>query len=235
MSHTPPTLPDRAALLLDMDGTLIELAATPDAVTVPAGLIDTLRALRVRLADAVAVVTGRPIAQVDALLEDAPYAVAGEHGGALRRGPGLAIDRHALPELPAAAFARAEAAVRDHPGSLLERKAHGLVLHYRQAPAAAAAMRAVADEIAGLIPELVVMSASMAWEVKPGGIDKGHAVLALMEQPPFHGRVPVYIGDDVTDEDGMRAARQLGGLGLRVQDSFGDPAGVRAWLEALAK
>lgn len=231
----PPALPARAALLLDMDGTLIELAATPDAVVVPPGLTDTLYRLRRQLDDALAVVTGRPIAQVDALLGDAPYAVAGEHGGALRRHPGEPVDRHLLPDLPPEAFTRAEQAVAAAPGSLLERKAHGLVLHFRQAQQAADAMRATAEAIAALAPGLIVMPASMAWEVKPAGIDKGHAVTALMQQPPFAGRTPVYIGDDVTDEDGMRAARALGGLGLRVQDSFGDPAGVRAWLAGAVK
>jgi trehalose 6-phosphate phosphatase len=228
-----PALPHRAALLLDLDGTLIEIAATPDAVVVPPGLLETLRALRVRLDGALAVVSGRPIAQIDALLDDAPYAVAGEHGGAVRHAPGAPIDRLPFPALPRAAITRAEAAIAAHPGALLERKAHGLVLHYRQAPAAAEALRAAAREIAAMAPGLVVMTASMAWEVKPAGIDKGYAIGALMAHPPFHGRTPVYIGDDVTDEDGMRAARALGGVGWRVHEQFRDPAGVRDWLAGL--
>lgn len=232
---TPPALPPRAALLLDMDGTLIEIAPTPDAVIVPPGLTDTLRRLRHQLDGALAVISGRPIAQIDALLGDAPYAVAGEHGGALRRAPGEAVDRHAVPDLPPEAFARAEQAIAAVPGSLLERKSHGLVLHFRRAPAAEAALRTTAEAIAALAPGLIVMPASMAWEVKPSGIDKGRAVTALMQHPPFQGRTPVYIGDDVTDEDGMRAARDLGGLGLRVQEYFGDPAGVRAWLAGAVK
>ena len=94
------------------------------------------------------------------------------------------------------------------------------------------ANRSLAEAIA--TAGFTVMASSMAWEVKPGGIDKGGAVTALMARPPFLGRTPVYIGDDVTDEDGMRAARALGGLGWRVQDAFGDPAGVRAWLRKQA-
>lgn len=229
-----PTLPDRAALLLDMDGTLIDIAPTPDAVVRPPGLVEVLRTVRRQLNDAVAVISGRPIAEVDAMLGDAPYAVAGEHGGVIRRSPGGAIDHRPLPGLPAAAIARGEAAVAAHPGTLLERKSHALVLHYRLAPDAADALRAAADAIAAMAPGLMVMTTSMAWEVKPAGVDKGHAVDALMAAPPFHGRVPVYIGDDVTDEDGMRAARALGGFGLRVQDNFGDAAGVRAWLGEMA-
>jgi trehalose 6-phosphate phosphatase len=225
-------LPRDAALLLDMDGTLIDLAATPDAVIVPPDLPPLLRALRAGLGEALAIVSGRPIAQIDALLGDAPYAVAGEHGGAIRHAPGAAPERTALPDLPPAACAAAEAAIAAHPGALLERKAHGLVLHYRQAPDAAAALRATAEAIAGT--GFTVMASSMAWEVKPHGTDKGSAVAALMARPPFHGRTPVFIGDDVTDEDGIRAARALGGLGYRVPDVFGGPAQVREWLRKQA-
>lgn len=227
-----PNLPPHAALLLDMDGTLIDLAATPDAVVVPPGLTATLHRLRRLLGEALAIVSGRPIAQVDALLGDAPYAVAGEHGAAIRPAPGAATQRPPLPQLLPEALAVAEAAVAAYPGALLEPKAHGVVLHYRQAPAAADALRATAERIAPA--GFTVMASSMAWEVKPVGTDKGSAVTALMSRPPFQGRTPVFIGDDVTDEDGMRAARALGGLGWRVPEVFGGPAEVRAWLERQA-
>jgi trehalose 6-phosphate phosphatase len=227
-----PDLPPHAALLLDMDGTLIELAATPDAVVVPPGLTATLRQLRAGLGNALAIVSGRPIAQVEALLGDAPYAVAGEHGGAIRYAPGAAAQRSGLPSLPPAALAAAEAAIAAHPGALLEQKAHGLVLHYRQAPAAAEPLRAAAEAIAA--EGFTVLASSMAWEVKPLGTDKGSAVAALMIRPPFQGRIPVFIGDDVTDEDGIRAARALGGLGWLVPEVFGGPGGVRAWLRKQA-
>ena len=98
---TAPDLPDNAALLLDLDGTVLDFAPTPDSVIVPPGLIAALLGLRARLGDAVAVVSGRPVAQVDALLCDAAYAVAGEHGAALRPSPGAAVLRPALPAVPA--------------------------------------------------------------------------------------------------------------------------------------
>src|SRR5450756_2512612 len=104
---TPP-LPADAALLLDLDGTLIDIAATPDAVVVPPDLRPVLLRLRARLGDALAVVSGRPIAQVDALLGDAPYAVAGEHGGAIRHAPGAPVERAVLADLPAGWLERAE-------------------------------------------------------------------------------------------------------------------------------
>lgn len=228
-------LPPHAALLLDLDGTLIDFAPTPDTVVVPAGLKASLARLRVRLGGALAVVTGRPIAEVDGLLGDLPHAVAGEHGGAVRHAPGAAVERAAVAPLPAEWLAEADRVVAAHPGSLMERKRRGFTLHFRQAPehgpALGAAMRAM---LAGHEDRFAIMPGSMVWEMKPLGADKGTAVAALMSRPPFAGRVPVYVGDDVTDEDGMRVARALGGLGWRVQDMFGSPEGVRAWLAALA-
>lgn len=229
---TPPGLPPRAALFLDLDGTLIDLAATPDAVVVPPELPPLLHRLRRGLGDALAIVSGRPIAQVDALLGDAPYAVAGEHGAAIRPSPGVAPRRASLPDLPPAALAAAEAAIAAHPGALLERKAHGLVLHYRRCPDAAENLRAAAS---ALVPAgFTLLAASMAWEIRPAGIDKGSAVAALLAAPPFRGRVPVFIGDDLTDRDGIRAAEARGGIGWLVADAFGGPAAVRAWLSKQA-
>ena len=230
-----PALPEHAALLLDVDGTLLDIAPTPASVVVPPDLLASLRSLRPALGDAVAVVSGRPVEQIEALLDGVPYAAAGEHGGAIRHAPGAALERADLPVVPPHWLARAEAVVAGHRGVLLERKAHGFVLHFRLEPLAGPALLAALQAImAGDGAAFTVMPAHMAWEVKPRGADKGRAVHSLMARPPFAGRVPVYVGDDVTDEDGMRAARALGGIGLRVQDSFGTAAGVRAWLAALA-
>jgi len=233
-SPPAPVLPDRPALLLDLDGTLLDIAARPEAVTVPAGLPRDLRRLRERLGNALAVVTGRPVPQVEALLPDVAYAVAGEHGGAIRFAPGADLMRADLPDLPAGWLPAAAALVAEHPGALLEPKARGFALHYRLAPQAGAALLAGLRTLLGGQATHRILSAHMAWEVKPLGADKGTAVAALMTRPPFAGRVPVYVGDDVTDEDGMQAARAAGGLGLRVQEVFGDAAGVRAWLHRLA-
>ncbi len=235
MSGTPPDLPADAALLLDLDGTLLDIAASPEAVAVPPGLPDLLRRLRARLGDALAVVTGRPVTQIEELLGDAPFAIAGEHGGALRLAPGGALRRVDLPEMPSGWLDAAAEVVAAHPGTRLEAKARGFVLHYRQAPDAGPALLLAAQEIVGaLAAEYVFLPAHMAWEIKPRGADKGTAVAELLGAPPFLGRVPVYVGDDVTDEDGMRVAREHGGLGLRVDAVFGDPAGVRRWLAAQA-
>ncbi len=224
----PP--PARAALLLDIDGTLLDLAPTPDLVVVPPGLLELLRRLRGHLGDALAVVTGRPVEQADALLAEVAYAAAGEHGGAIRRRPGGAIERPALPALPDGWIERAAALVEAHPGSLLERKRQGFVLHYRLVPGAGPALHAAAAALVAEQDAFQLLESSMAWEIKPRGIDKGVAVERLCGEAPFAGRVPIFIGDDVTDEDGMRAAQAMGGAGLRVDQAFGSAAGVRAWL-----
>ena len=229
----PP--PGSTALLLDMDGTLLDIAPTPDAVRVPDGLADTLQRLRNHLGGALAVVTGRPIEQIDALLPGIPYAIAGEHGGAIRHAPGTPVVRAMLPDPPVEWVMEAARLVDAHPGTLLEQKQRGFVFHYRAVPELGPLLRQAA--LALIAPEagrFGLMEASMAWEVRPRGVDKGSAVEALMQDAPFAGRRPVFIGDDVTDEDGMRAARAVGGTGLRVPDVFGGPAGVRAWLAQCA-
>lgn len=227
--------PSRSALLLDMDGTLLDIAPTPDQVRVAPGLPDALRRLRDRLGGALAVVTGRPIDQIDGLLGDVPYAVAGEHGGAIRHAPGSDVVRASLPTPPVEWVIEAARIADAHPGVLLEQKQRGFVLHYRAVPALGPLLRKAALAlIAPQAHEFQLMEALMAWEVRPRGADKGSAVQALMTETPFAGRHPIFIGDDVTDEDGMRAARAMGGAGLRVDSSFADPAGVRAWLTQAA-
>ena len=134
---TSASLPSfsRAALFLDMDGTLLDIAPTPDAVVVPPDLIASLCLLRDRLDGALAIVTGRPIAEVDALLKSAPYAIAGEHGSTLRNAPGAEETHLALPIPPSEWLSAAEAIAARHPGTMVERKSRGFVLHYRAAPA----------------------------------------------------------------------------------------------------
>jgi trehalose 6-phosphate phosphatase len=224
----------RAALLLDMDGTLIDLAPTPDAVVVPAGLPESLTTLRDAMDGALAIVTGRPVETVDRLLGDAPGAVAGEHGGAIRHHASATIERPDLPSPPPEWLETAETLVRSFPGALLERKARGFALHYRQAPEAREIFHAALSVLV-TSSKFQLHPAHMLWEVRPSGADKGGAVAALMRREPFAGRLPVFIGDDVTDEDGMRESRKLGGAGYRVDAVFGDPAGVRSWLHRSAQ
>jgi trehalose 6-phosphate phosphatase len=233
MDALPPF--HRAALLLDMDGTLIDLAPTPDAVVVPPGLRATLAILRGALDGALAIVTGRPIETVDRLLGDAPGAVAGEHGGAIRHRAGEPIQRPDLPTPPPAWLEQAETLVRRFPGALLERKARGFALHYRQAPDARDVFHDALQTMVTNDASFDLLPAHMLWEVRPRGADKGSAVAALMQHAPFAGRLPIFIGDDRTDEDGMREARNRGGAGYRVDAVFRDTDGVRAWLRQSAE
>lgn len=230
--HEPAVTPDRAALFLDFDGTLVEIAPRPDAVVVPPGLPGLLERLAGRLGGALAVVSGRPVEEIEALLP-VPIAVAGDHGASLRPAPGAPVERLALPTPPSSWRERAEELAAAHPGAMVERKAHGFVLHYRLAPEANDPARALLDDLIADNGDFVLMPARMAWEVKPTAVSKATAVAGLMARPPFAGRIPVFIGDDVTDEAGMAAARAAGGLGLKLQDVFGAPAALRDWLARL--
>lgn len=233
MDTLPPF--QRAALLLDMDGTLLDLAPTPDSVVVEAGLPEAMTTLRRSLDGALAIVTGRSIESVDKLFGSAPGAVAGEHGGAVRHTPGGEIERPNLPSPPDTWLQEAASLVAAFPGALLERKARGFAMHYRLAPEAKDPFQAALSKMLQTTPGFELHPALMLWEVRPAGADKGGAVRKLMAQAPFAGRLPVFIGDDVTDEDGMRAARQMGGAGFRVDAAFGTPAGVRSWLKRSAE
>ena len=234
LSTAADTLPpfERAALLLDLDGTLIDFAPTPMEVIVPPGLPATLARLRDALGGALAVISGRPVEQVDSLLPGIVPVVAGEHGGALRPAPGAQLQRPNLPAVPPELLEQAGALAAAHPGVLVEHKARGFVLHYRLAPDAGPAVEAaVKSWIAPIAERFQAMPAHMAWEIRPRGADKGSAVTAVMALAAFSGRLPVFLGDDVTDEDGMVVARAMGGAGLFVPRVFGSPEQVRAWLQ----
>ncbi len=231
----PPDVLANGALFLDFDGTLVDIAETPGAVTLPPDLPERLSALARRLDGALAIVTGRPLDSLDAVLAPLRLPAAGEHGAVLRPIPDSPSRRVPTPPLPDAWRRVAESLAAAHSGAIAEQKHAGFVLHYRAAPDAGPQLRAALDELLENSAFFALMPAAMAWEVKATGIDKGSAVHALMQGAPFRGRRPVFIGDDHTDEDGMAACRALGGFGFRVQDSFGDAAGVRAWLARLTQ
>jgi trehalose 6-phosphate phosphatase len=220
------------ALFLDLDGTLIDFAATPDAVVVPQGLPNLLRELSGDLDGALAIVTGRAREMADRLL--APWQPPGgfSHGAELRDGAGHLLANLALPTVPAAWTTQLAGWAEAWPGVILERKPHGVALHYRGAPQRRDDAHAVlAALLADHATEFDLLPAHMAFEIRPRGANKARAVEVLMQAPPFEGRRPVFVGDDVTDEDGMRAARAFGGFGLHVgRDFLGGPAEVREWI-----
>ena len=238
-------VPERDALFLDFDGTLVEIAPTPSSVRVAPYLADLLLNLERRLGGALALVTGRPVADVDGFL--APYrpAVAGVHGRDLR----LPRTGERLREpVDAAVLGEArrllEAVTARYPGTLLEDKGESVALHYRNAsPGAGEAVRAAAlaaVEAGG--GALKLLPGKMVVELMPAGVDKGVAIERLLARAPFAGRTPVFVGDDVTDEAGFLVTRRLGGLGIKIGGGTTTAAGcylpdvqaLHAWLRRAA-
>lgn len=232
----PPLLSTTAALFLDFDGTLADIALHPDQVVVNEPLPELLLALRERLAGALAVLTGRPLASVDRLLHPARLAGAGLHGAELRfDGAGAA----ALRAHPGGAAPIAETLRMRFAADLrifVEDKGAAVALHFRRAPERAAECEAAVRELA---PDAVfdVICGRRVVEARPRGADKGVALEALASHPPFTGRKPVFVGDDATDEDGFAAAARLGGYGVKVGAGptgatyrIAEPRGVHGWL-----
>lgn len=230
---TPPDLDRTFALFLDVDGTLVDIAATPEAVVVAPGLPDLLIRLHRQLQGAVAIISGRPIAQIDQLLHPFSGCAAGEHGVALRYSDGGREETAAGLAVPDEwRVALMEAAAR-WPGVLVEPKPHGVTVHYRLAPERGVEVwRLVRSLVTEDHPWFRLLPAREAVEIGLRAASKGQAVERLMKQAEFRGRKPIYVGDDFTDEAGISAARELGGIGLRVGEVFGgEPERVRAWLK----
>jgi trehalose 6-phosphate phosphatase len=229
---TPPDLDRTNALFLDLDGTLLEIAPTPELVVVPPGLPDLLTNVHGHLGGALAIVTGRPIGVIDSLLAPFYASAAGEHGVALRYQDGTIEEMPKGLAVPDTWRDALKAAAERWPGVLIEPKSHGVAVHYRLVPERG---NDVWRLVRALVPQdhpwFRLIPAREAVEIGPRAASKGHAVERLMAQAPFQGRRPIFVGDDFTDEAGMEAARQFGGEGLRVAEVFGgDPAAVRAWL-----
>lgn len=215
MLPSPPRLTRDSALFLDVDGTLLELAPTPDSVRVPEGLAPLLGALSDALGGALAVVTGRSLARIEKLLS--PWAVvgAGLHGIEFRW-PGAAdIDRAPFAPLsPVVAKLRARFA--SEPAVEVEDKGVAVALHFRRAPERAAECAAAMAEIARSHPELRLLRGHCVIEALPVQANKGDAIRRLMQSAPFAGRVPAFVGDDVTDEDAFPVVGSFGGLCIKV-------------------
>ncbi len=225
-----PILTREHALFLDLDGTLLEFAPTAEEVAVPAGLGAMLGGLAAQRDGALAILSGRTLAQIDAVTGP-PFPAGAEHGFVLRDAAGAI--HHPLRETanrPAWRAALEEAAAA-HPGVRIEVKSASLVAHYRAAPGAGAALGETIGAMIAASPEVELLAANMAWEIRPRGAGKGRALEWFMARPPFAGRVPVFVGDDVTDEEAIAAAKAQGGHGLHVHRDFGGrPGAVLAWL-----
>ncbi|MCU0977346.1 MAG: trehalose-phosphatase [Steroidobacteraceae bacterium] len=219
------------ALFLDVDGTLLDIAEAPDRVSVPARVVDLLARLAAR-GGALALVSGRSIRDLDGLLAPLRLPCAGLHG-AERRDAGGRMHRLRVNGALDGARAALSDFCRDHPGTLLEDKGAALALHYRLAPQAeAAARRTVAALVSRLAPDFQLQQGKCVLELKPAGASKARAIGDFMAEPPFAGRIPVFVGDDATDEDGFRAVNAHGGLSVRVGPASDTAA--RASLDGVA-
>ncbi len=233
--------PSSSALFVDIDGTLLDIAPTPAAVAIPSPLIDTLRKAQTAFSGALAIITGRRIADADRLLHPLKLAAAGVHGGEIRRSPNdpiltmcASIDRAVLDRLNDIS--------RRIPGAFVEPKGLGAAVHYRLSPDKEDEIRAmVLAAIGDSAPKLSVTNGRKVFEILPEGLSKGVAIEELLSHPPFKGRRPVMIGDDAGDIPAFDIARRKGGLGLRVAGEhfspdlaeFDGPSSVRAWLNQI--
>jgi trehalose 6-phosphate phosphatase len=230
------------ALFLDFDGTLAEIATHPDEVTVPAATRRLLAQLQTALGGAVTIVTGREIATIDQYLAPLQLAVAGVHGLIRRNAAGVTtslVDADAAAQLPGLVGAAAAPLLRHHRALTVEYKTGAIALHYRGAPDQAAACIAVMQAVADQLPDvgLRLCHGRQVVEIVAGHSNKGVAVAAFLLELPFRGRIPVFIGDDITDEDGFAAVNLASGRSIKVGDGttiahhrLRDPGEVFAWL-----
>ena len=214
----PPAHPHAAAwaLFLDFDGTLIDFAMTPDAVVVPPKLRAILVACIEAFGGAVAIVSGRPISTLDALLDPLRLPAAGLHGLELRMPDGTVEEAaHRVSGL-AELRTRFRSLVREDARLVVEDKGSSLALHFRRAPERERELRELVDEATTPHDGHEVMHGKMVLEVRPAHADKGTAIARFLQTPPFAGRTPVFAGDDITDEDGFAAVNRHGGISIKV-------------------
>lgn len=233
--------PGSDAFFFDVDGTLIDIAEHPDAVVVPAALTDALERLLARSSGAVALVSGRSVARLDALFAPLRLVAAGAHGAELRRQPEGKVEQMS-PSLPAQTRAEALALAAACGDLFVEDKGPSIAIHYRSRPEVKDVLGERLKGLAARAPEpLSVLPGHFVFELKHAGRDKGVAIDGLMEEAPFSGRRPVFFGDDVTDAAGFDAVLRRGGVPVSVGRAFEHvnvvlvrPSDVRALVHRLS-
>ncbi|GAA0732116.1 trehalose-phosphatase [Sphingomonas japonica] len=235
----PPTdLLRGATLFLDFDGTLVEIADRPDDVAIPPGLRDLLARLASALDGRLALVSGRSVDTLARLLPDHGVVVSGSHGLEFARADG-SVEQPDPPEALQRVRARFEEFAEGRDGILVESKPLGIGLHYREAPHLAKQAEALAVAVAQA-HGLPLQRGKMVFEVRAAGGHKGSAIETLMGEMPFSDGCPIFLGDDVTDEDGFEAVSAMGGDGILIGPDRDSAAVYRldgvaealAWLEA---
>ena len=232
--------PERHALFLDFDGTFVDFAPTPEAVRPRPGSVELLRAMQSRLGGALAVISGRRLADVDGFLRPLELPGSGVHGQEFRPAPGDLRVQPPSPDLQTARE-RLHASLRPDDPLRLEDKGGALVLHFREHPEQHDRAAALAAEAVRGLRDIYAVEGHAIWEVRQHGVSKAGALRRLAKVAPFAGRLPVFIGDDSTDEDGFRAAAELGGFGVKVGPGdtaaryrLADVGAVHDWLRGVA-
>ncbi len=217
-----PTLPTKLSLqdtafFFDFDGTLVELASTPEGVEVAPVVPVLLRRLFTLSGGAVAIVSGRSIATLDSFLAPLQLPVAGEHGAERRSAQGQ-LSRSEIDQAQLAQMAHSLAlTAQAYPGMLLEVKGAALSLHFRHAPQHEHIARSATEQlVAADSQRYVLQPGKMVFEIKPKNVDKGKAIDAFLRESPFAGRVPFFAGDDLTDEKGFALVNERGGWSVKV-------------------
>ena len=226
---------------MDIDGTLLDIAPTPERVSVPASLVDTIAKLSRLTSGAVAFVSGRQLATIDALFAPLRLPAVGCHGAEIRVSADGTVQNG--PELPDSVRHCVQEVASIAPGVLVEDKGHTIAIHFRSAPdAGAAVLRALLEQrVSFAAQDMQILRGKAVIEVKPRWFSKGTGLKHLMQHPPFVERTPVFLGDDTTDEDVFRVLPDYEGFGFSVgrridgaAHVFESPGEVRRWLTSLA-
>lgn len=237
---TPSLLAPNGALFLDVDGTLIEFVPRPEDARIPPPLLETLDRLLIRLDGALALVSGRALADVERLVAPRRFPAAGQHGAEARLSREGRAELFAPPPAAlASVLAQAHHFLAAHPRIRVELKGVSAAVHYRGAEEFRDPLRAVlVGALAAHEDELQLLDSHLCFDLRPRSANKGIAIDRFMAVAPFKGRVPVFIGDDRTDEDGFAAVLALGGRTIRVglsgeslaEERLANPAALRDWL-----
>lgn len=240
---TAPKLIDcqTTALFLDVDGTLLEIQDHPGDVRADPELVELLQQLLMHLNGALALISGRSIAEIDRIFDNVHFPAVGAHGAEMREANSV-LEAPPSSPLPAHLLERITKLVDNHDGLLLEQKKGGVSLHYRRAPELAATCRALVFEVmAELESDFRLIDGKMVFEIAPRQHNKGEAIRQLLKSREFEQRQPVFIGDDITDEDGFEVVNALQGISIRIgassataaQFALGSVADVRQWLHSV--
>ncbi len=230
------------ALFLDVDGTLIDIAARPDSVVVPGSLVEDLEDLNRRLGGALALVSGRTISNLDALFHPLRLRASGVHGAEFRFEPDQADVVVGAPAIPDLLWRELSGLVEGFPGAMAENKTYSFAVHYRSVPKSRGALVMALEQFIAAHADLQlrIMPGHFVFEIKRSDFNKGVAVERFLQRREFQGRRPIFVGDDVTDWPGFTAALNrdglayaVGGTPVDVTGTFPDPPAVRTWLRQI--